>query len=351
MIMSKILNTHIYQEIFEQPVILKELTKHNLRSLGKIKNAIESHEIHHIVIAARGTSDNAGRYAKYLFGAHNQMVVSLATPSLFTIYKTPPNLEHALVLGISQSGQSPDINEVIDTSRKQGAITVAICNDTESRLANSAEFLLDIHAGPELSTAATKTYTGQLGLIAMLSKALVGEDATDQLETTAAAVEKALSLEPVISDLAEKLWSIRHLAVIGRGYNYSTAFEIALKIKELTYTMAAPYSSADFIHGPLALIEPGFPVILVAPAGELSSQFLDFISTMEDLGARLIVISDQDELLSRAEFPIQLQTSVPEWLSPIVSVIPGQLLALYLASLRGIHPDTPRTINKVTKTI
>lgn len=349
--MSQLEKTYLHKEIFEQPDVIKHLAGKNAVTLENIQKAFTQREIHHIVIAARGTSDNAGRYAKYLFGAHNQMVVSLATPSLFTIYQNPPNLEHALVIGISQSGQSPDITQVVDTARHQGGITVAICNDAQSDLGQTAEFLLDLHAGPEKSIAATKTYTSQLALIAMLSKTLAGEQSAEQIASLSEAMSAVLTTSPVVADLAAQMWSIRHIAVIGRGYNYATAYEIGLKLKELTYTIASAYSSADFIHGPLALIEPGFPIILVAPTGQVEPQLLDFVATTRQLGARLIVISDAAEMLSHAEFPITLPVSVPEWLSPIISVIPGQLLGMHLAKLRGINPDIPRTIHKVTKTI
>lgn len=349
--MSQLESTHLHQEIYEQPSVIRRLVTGNADALSRIQQAYSERDIAHVVIAARGSSDNAGRYAKYLFGAHNRLVVSLATPSLFTIYQSPPNLAKALVLGISQSGQSPDVSQVVETARRQGGVTIAICNDADSTLAKSAEFMLDIQAGPELSIAATKTYTGQLTLIAMLSKVLAGQDPAEDLSPLPDAVEAALATYSIVEELAAHFWSIRHIAVIGRGFNYATSYEIALKLKEMTYTMAAPYSSADFIHGPLALIEPGFPIILIAPSGKIKSQLLSFIQTTRDLGAKLIVISDDDEMLSLSDHPIALNVSVPEWLSPIVTIIPGQLLGMHLAHLRGIHPDTPRTIRKITRTI
>jgi glucosamine--fructose-6-phosphate aminotransferase (isomerizing) len=143
---------------------------------------------------------------------------------------------------------------------------------------------------------------------------------------------------------------MRACVVIGRGYNYATAFEIALKLKELTYTLVEPYSSADFLHGPLALIEPGFPVILIIPTGAMLSEMKSFIQTIKNRSAEIIVISDDFTALSEARIPLALPVSLPEWLSPIVCVVPGQLLALHLANVRDYDPDHPRAIQKVTET-
>lgn len=348
---SRLETTHLYTEIFEQPHVINKLGEHNATAFNAIQRAFEQQEIQHILVAARGSSDNAGLYAKYLFGAHNKQVVSLATPSIFTIYQSPPDLKRSMVLAISQSGQSPDIAQVVQEARRQGGLTVAICNDTRSPIAQSADFILDIHAGAEQSIAATKTYTAQLTLIAMLSNVIRGQDALEVLEHLSQAVGVVLQTAPKIKEIAANFWAMRHIAVIGRGYNYATAFEIALKLKELTYTMAAAYSSADFVHGPLALIEPGFPIILIAPEGKVQTNLLDFVQTTQDLGAKLIVIGNDAEILSRSNYPIDLAVSIPEWLSPITMVIPGQLFAMHLASLRGINPDHPRTIHKVTKTV
>lgn len=350
--MSQLKESYLYKEIHQQPDAIVRLIDESSQAVYQLCDAVQQRGIQQMVIVARGSSDNAGRYAKYLFGAKNQFVVSLATPSLFTIYRKPPNLENSLVIGISQSGQSPDIIQVLEEARRQNALTAAICNDHNSTLAQTARHVLDIHAGVEHSIAATKSYTGQLAMIALLSVALSGDgEALDSMYLLPEAMKAALETDSSAQMTAEKLNQVQHSAVIGRGYNYATAFEIALKLKELTYTIAEPYSSADFMHGPLALVEPGFPLIIIAPSGQLKQEFIAFLNSTVDLGARIVTISDQTDILDKVEHPIQIPVSVPEWLSPLVTVIPGQLLSMHLAHIRGIDLDNPRAIRKVTKTI
>ena len=316
-----------------------------------LAGAIKQRQITHVVIAARGTSDNAGRYAQYLLGAVNSLPVGLATPSLFTIYKQPPKFGNALVIGISQSGKSPDIVAVLAEARRQGALTAAITNIIDSDLGQEVDFVINQQAGVEHSVAATKTYTSQLAAIALLSASLAGDKKmAATLKMIPDVVAGTLSMETEISQIAHRYRYMRDCVVIGRGYNYATAFEVALKLKELTYTIAEPYSSADFLHGPLALIEDGFPVIVIAPSGEMSSEIRDFIKTLKEREAEVIAISDDPEILSLSRIPLALPHTVPEWLSPIAAIIPGQLFAMHLAYVRDFDPDHPRGLRKVTET-
>jgi glucosamine--fructose-6-phosphate aminotransferase (isomerizing) len=306
--------------------------------------------ITHVVIAARGTSDNAGRYAQYLLGARNGLVVGLATPSLFTVYRRPPRFHRALVLGISQSGRSPDVVAVLAEARRQGALTAALTNDVGSDLARQADVALDLCAGEEQAVAATKTYTAALAAIALLSASLAAEgEMLAALEKAPEAISLALAAEPAARDAATRLQAARYAAVLGRGFNYATAFELALKIQELTYTNCQPYSSADFLHGPLALVEPGFPVILVAAAGPLLEDLRRLQATLQEHGAEVVVISDVPGAGNGAA-RLEVRQVVPEWLSPLPLIVPGQLLALHLAARRGYDADAPRSIHKVTET-
>ena len=226
----------------------------------------------YVVIAARGSSDNAARYAQYLFGAHNRLAVCLATPSLFTFYDAAPSLAGALVIGVSQSGQSPDIVAVVESGRKQGALTLAITNRPGSPLAAAAEHTLPLLAGEERAVAATKTYTAQLCALAMLSAALEGGEARwAELSAVPGLVEQAIAANAGVEGKVERYRYAEHFAVVGRGFNYSTAFEVALKMKETSYLVAEPYSPADLLHGPVAMIDRGFPVLLVAPSGRVLS--------------------------------------------------------------------------------
>ena len=342
----------LYSEILEQPQRLANVLEKQRGQVEEVARAINQRGIRYIFLAARGTSDNAGRYGNYLFGGHNHLAVALATPSLFTYYKKPPRLEGALVVGISQSGQSPDIVSVLDEGRRQGCLSLAITNEPDSPLARAADFVLDIMAGPELATAATKTYTNELMVLAMLSAALnCDHDCWSQLEQVPRWAEEALKLDTTIAQAAQRYRYMQQCVVIGRGYNYATAFEWALKLKELTYTIAEPYSSADFLHGPIAMVGGGFPVLAIAPHGAVSDSVLDLLANLKhDLNAELVVISDRGEALALAQTAFSLPSGVPEWLTPMVGIIPAQLFAYHLTLVKGYEPDHPRVIHKVTET-
>ena len=344
--------THLYREIHEQPQVLGALIERELPHARELAAAMRERDVGLVVIAARGTSDNAARYANYLLGAMNGLVVGLATPSLFTIYQRPPRFGRALVLGISQSGKSPDIVAVLAEARRQGALTAAITNEVASDLAQQADHVIDLGAGMERSVAATKTYTSALLTIALLSACLAdSSEMQAELERVHGAAAQTLGVEEQVASLVQRYRYMRDCVVIGRGFNYATAFELALKLKELTYTMVEPYSSADFLHGPLAMIEHGFPAIIIAPSGAMQSELQEFMRTIRQRQAEVLAISDDAETLALSDIPLRLPVGMPEWLSPITAIIPGQLLAMHLASIRDYDPDHPRGLRKVTETV
>ena len=342
----------LHSEIFEQPGRLASLLDHQKQSVLEIAKAIQSHHVQYAFLAARGTSDNAGRYANYLWGAHNGLPLALATPSLFTYYQSPPRLNHALVVGVSQSGQSPDIVSVLEEARKQNCLTIAITNAPDSPLAKVADFVLDIQAGPEKAVAATKTYTTELMAIAMISTALNNaKERWNELASVSTWAEQTLALDNQIAQMAQRYRYMSQCVVLGRGFNYATAFEWALKLKELTYLIAEPYSSADFQHGPIAMIEGGFPVLSVAPSGKVHDSMLDMLTRLRrQKDAELVVISDEADTLALAQSPIPLPPQIPEWLTPLVSIIPAQLFACHLTQAKGYDTEKPRNITKVTET-
>ena len=342
----------LISEILEQPECLSHLLHSQQETVVKIAAAIRHRNIRYVFLAARGTSDNAGRYANYLWGAQNQLPLALATPSLFTYYNLPPKLDGALVIGVSQSGQSPDIVSVIEEGRRQGCLTLSITNAPTSPLANAADLVLDIQAGDEKAVAATKTYTNELMAIAMLSAALANNKIRwRELEKVSGWAKKVLKQEVSIAVMVERYRTMHRCVVLGRGFNYCTAFEWALKLKELTYTVAEPYSSADFQHGPIAMVEGGFPILAVSPRGKVFDTMLEMLGRLRgDQKAELVIISDDKRALSLAQFPLQLPEGMPEWLTPIVSIIPAQLFAHHLARAKGINPEKPRTIEKITET-
>ncbi len=346
--------SHLHDEIHEQPQILARLLDEQAETAAQIAAAIRARDVRYAVFAARGTSDNAARYAQYLFGALNRLPVALATPSLFSIYHTPPAMRDALVLGISQSGQSPDIVSVVEAGRQQGSLTVAVTNEPASPLARAADHVLLLDAGEERSVAATKTYTAQLATLALLAVQLAGDgerkERLAELYRMPEAVQETLALEEPISQVAQRYAYATECVVLGRGYNYATAFEIALKLKELTYIVTEPYSSADFRHGPVAIVERGFPAIVVAPQGQVYPDMLALTRELAAREAELIVVSGQDEPLQLAQTPLRLPVVLPEWLSPFTCIVPGQLLAMHVTLAKGYDLDHPRGLKKVTET-
>jgi glucosamine--fructose-6-phosphate aminotransferase (isomerizing) len=342
----------LYSEITEQPERIQTLLATQKKTVEQIAAAIQKRDIQYVFLAARGTSDNAGRYANYLLGAVNGLPLALATPSLFTYYKQPPKLKNALVIGISQSGQSPDIVSVLEEGKKQNCLTLAITNEPKSPLAQASDFILDLKSGPEKAVAATKTYTSELMAVAMISAALSkNKKAWGELEKVSDWMKQVLKQNDFISQAAQRYRYINQTVVLGRGFNYATAFEWALKMKELTYIGAEPYSSADFAHGPIAMMVSGYPVFAVAPKGKVFDSMLEMLKRLRsDLSAELVVISNDKRALSLAQVPLTIPADVPEWLSPLVSILPAQLFAYNLTIAKGYNTEQPRSIRKVTET-
>ena len=344
------MTTLLEQEIWSQPEVIARLLERETKHIEQITAQLPAFD--YVLIAARGSSDHAATYAKYAWTTLAGYPVALAAPSLLTMYKTVPRLAGALVAGISQSGQSPDIVAVLEEGKRQGRPTLAITNDVASPLAAMADHVVELHAGSEQSVAATKTYTAQLAVMAIFAATLSGNAqhlaALQQLPT---AIEATLRLDPEIARRVERYRYMDRCIIIGRGYNYATSFELALKLKELTYVMATAYSSADFRHGPIATIESGLPVFLVMPAGATFDDMLDLTQELQQRGAELLVISESERALSLATTALPIPPGVPEWLSPLTTIIPGQLFALHLALTKGLNPDIPRGIQKVTRTL
>lgn len=344
--------TQLEQEIFEQPSAVQRLFDAEKTHIAEIAREIKRVQPSFAVIVARGTSDNAARYAQYTLGALSGLYVGLATPSLTTIYDTTPRFDGALIIGISQSGQSHEPIRVLEKAHEQGAVlTISITNDATSPLAQVADHHIALHTGSEKSLAATKTYTAQLMALALLAGHL---SETSGWETALAQVPvwitQTLHLNEKTRAAAARYTFMGHCVTLARGYNYCTGFELALKLKELTYVAAEAYSSADFYHGPKAIVERGFPLIAVAPEGQTLSSMTESIQTLGDTGADLAIISNVPELLARAHLALPIPANIPEWLTPLVAIIPGQLLALGLSEARRINVDSPRGLNKVTIT-
>ncbi len=339
-------------EIFQQPKVLQELLRREWDHVKRVASELKNAEIKYIFLTARGTSDNAGLYAKYLLGLHNSLPVALAAPSLFSIYRRPPILDGCAVVGISQSGESPDIIAVLQEARKQGVPVISITNAADSPLARSSDMVIDVGAGEEKAVAATKSYTGQLMAIAMLSAALTeSDDRYQELVSLSSRIEDALEINAEIEEAAAQFADMTHGVVLGRGYNYATAYEWSLKLKELAYVVAEPYSSADFLHGPIALVDEGFPVFALVQTGTMFDEMSSLVERLKFRhGARTIVVTNEVDRFDYSDVTLLTPGEVPEHLSPIVSIVPAQLFSYHLACKKGLDPESPRGLTKVTQT-
>ncbi|MGH8913204.1 MAG: SIS domain-containing protein [Acidimicrobiia bacterium] len=336
----------LVEEIREQPEVISRTLQANVPAASRA--AALAADCNHAVIAARGTSDNAGRYAQYVWGSRNGLSVGLTTPSLFSVYDQPPRLDGALVVGISQSGESPDIVSVLEEGRAQGRPTVAITNQPESPLADHADVVIDLQAGEEKAVAATKTYTAQLAVVALISQAMSGDPGG--FEGLASSVAAALGQEERAAEIADTYAEMEHCAVLGRGFNQSTAFEWALKLQELTHVIAQPFSTADFLHGPIAVVEPGYPLLAVAVVGPAADDVRTVLHRCVEAGASLVVVGNDPRAGEMTTDTLRFGEECEEWLSPIPAIVLGQLFAYHLTLAKGLDPETPRGLRKVTRT-
>jgi len=341
------------EEIRQQPAALERTLAGEMRSAERFKRLVEKRRPRLIVLVARGTSDNAALFGRYLLEITTGIPVSLAAPSITTLYGARVDYRETLVAAISQSGESTDTNLVLERARRQGALTLGITNESSSTLARLAEHVFLARAGKEKSVAATKTYTGQMLMLYLLAYALGGGIRVADLERLPGAVEAALRLEPEIDALSERYRFMRHAVVVGRGLNYANAFEFALKLMETCYVVAERFSSADFLHGPIALVEPSFPVFAFAPPGRTWASLRETLDKLHGLRAEIVAITDSGnrEAGARATKVIRLPRRVKEVLTPIPYIVPAQLFAACLAAQKGLDPDRPRALSKVTLTL
>jgi len=341
------------EEIRQQPEALERTFSGGLRGVEKLRQLMRKRRPRLVVLVARGTSDNAALFGRYLLEITTGIPVSLAAPSIATLYQARVDYRESLVVAISQSGESTDTNLVLERAREQGATTLGITNERSSTLAGLAEHVFLVRAGKEKSVAATKTYTGQMLMLYLLAWALEGGVRMPELERLPETVESALRLEPEVRALSERYRYMRHAVVVGRGLNYANAFELSLKLMETCYVVAERFSSADFLHGPIALVEPSFPVFAFAPAGVTWPSMDETLAKLQGLQAEIVAITDSGnrEVDARATRVIRLPRRVKEILTPIPYIVPAQIFAACLAAQKGLDPDQPRTLHKVTLTL
>jgi glutamine---fructose-6-phosphate transaminase (isomerizing) len=351
-------------EIHEIPGIVGALLVDGVDEVAHVTQAVDAARPSVVVIAARGTSDHAAVYARYLIESHLRLPVVLAASSLTTIYRHAMDWRGALVLGISQSGEAPDVAQVLAAARSDGALTVAITNAPGSSLARVAEHTISCRAGAERAIAATKTYAAELVVVAAMVARLV---------RTSPIARRHDGLPEALADLPDVLKRVLHegaawversgalvaamaasdrALVVSRGFNYATALEIALKLKETSRIFADGYSSADWLHGPLALAGPAIPLLVIRPDGPIGTSIDGSIERARALGARPWIIGARE--LAGPEQGVRavaLPVDLPDSLTPLAFVIPGQLLAEAVARRRGLDPDAPPGLTKITRTL
>ena len=340
-------------EIGEQPAGVARLLEQQRAIVREVALAIRAKQPAAIVLVARGSSDNAAVYGRYLFEVCNQRLTSLAAPSALTLYGRGPRLDRTVVVGVSQSGQGEDVVAYVRAAREQGALTVALVNEAPSPLAQTAEWVLTCLAGPEVSVPATKTVTAQMTLLAMLSAALAEPAALARdLEALPAALQAALAQRSAAADLAAVLGPAAVDSVIGRGFAFPPALEIALKLKETSYTAAEPFSGADFLHGPLALVEARYRALVIDVGGRSSAAAVATAAAIRMRGGQTALLrAGEIEPVEMAGAPhLALRAPVGEPVAPIVALVLGQLLAVELALASGVDPARPRGLRKVTST-
>jgi glucosamine--fructose-6-phosphate aminotransferase (isomerizing) len=338
-------------EIAEQPAALALTIKEERNKISKLGQTIRARDIDLIVLVARGSSDNAALFGRYLLEINTGIPVSLSAPSVHTIYQAKLKLDHALVVGVSQSGEGEDINRVLENARQCGAYTVGITNEPNSSMTSLVDETLLTHGGRERSVAATKTFTGQMLLFYMLAAELSNQQSSVSYEAIPDFVSKTLEQKPAILELVQRYVFMENCVVVGRGLAYANAYELALKLMETCYVVAERFSSADFLHGPLAMVERHFPVFLFAPPGEMLAGVKRLIERLRELHADTLAITSDIEAAGLCTRSIIMPREIDEFLAPIPYIVPGQLFAALLAEAKGLDPDSPRSLSKVTRTL
>lgn len=335
------------QELTCCPKVIKDAYQANIELVKKIATAVNNRQIKNITIIGRGSSDNAGLCFKYITEIIAGIPVGNAHPSVTTMYGAEVNYDNHLVIAISQSGRSIDTLAVLDNAKKHNALTVAITNDTTSPLAKKAKYHLYLNAGEEVALGATKTFYAELTVLYMLAAALSGKKAyLEQIHDMPEKVQEILDLIPSIRRLAYALKDKNSFIVLSRGTMQGVGKELALKFNQLCYCFSQFYSITDFMHGPIAMLDEGVNVILLAPYGECAQNYLDITARTNLVGADLYVLSDTREVLNYAEESVKMPEAdfITATFTYSVAV---HLLSMFVASEKGLDPDNPRNLEKI----
>jgi glutamine---fructose-6-phosphate transaminase (isomerizing) len=339
--------TRMATEIASQPAVFESIVARRAE-LAAVAERLAEHRPRFALLAARGSSDHAALYTKYLIEVLLDLPAGLVSPSTTTLYGAEPDLSDVLYVTISQSGGSPDLVEATRVARDRGALTVAVTNTPGSPLAEAAEHEVDIGAGEELAVAATKTYTATLLTTYLLVDAARGGAGTAAANLGELAARTLDESAGAVSAAAARYRDVERVVTTGRGYSSATAAEAALKLAETSYLGARAYSGADLLHGPVAAIDAGTGVVAVTSRGHGGTAMRDVVAAVAERGAHVLAVGS-----AAAEMPAAARIPVPETaeeVAPILEVLPLQRLALELALARGGDPDAPRGLSKVTRT-
>jgi glucosamine--fructose-6-phosphate aminotransferase (isomerizing) len=339
------------KEIMEQPQALRKTFQAERAHALEFMKFARKQNFRLVVLVARGTSDNAARFGRHLTEITTGIPASLSSPSVHTLYHARIDYRQALVVGISQSGEGTDINLVLEAAKRQGGYTVGITNEKNSPLAKLVDDVFLVHAGRQQSVAATKTYTGQLMVFYLLAAALGTDVTIESVSEIPDRVKEALKLLSELRELVERYRYMDHCVVVGRGINYGNAFEFSLKLMETCYVIAERFSAADFLHGPIALIERDFPAFIFMPPGPTFQSMRDLTQRLRKLRAEVVAITGPGTSIPAATRVIRVPGKIPEIYTPIPYIVPGQLFAALLAEIKGLDPDKPRSLNIVTQTV
>jgi len=339
----------MYDEILSEPAVILQAIRANEKKVEEIAAEVKKRKIKDITIIGRGTSDNAGLCFKYFAEILAGIPAGTAHPSVTTMYGANVDYSGHLFVAVSQSGKSIDTLAVLTQANKQGALTVAVTNDAASPLAKAGKFHLDLSAGEERSIASAKSYIAELTVLYMLAIALSDKPLMPTIYAFPKRVEEVLALMPAIEDAAEQTKDLNNFIILSRGVMQGVGKELQLKLNECAYTFAQFYGTNDFMHGPFALVEEGVNVIILAPDGECSENFRDIATRLQLLNANVLTFSDNDDLLDLATYGVKMPT-MDNLSSTVGYSVAMHLFAIALSEKKGLNPDAPRNLKKVTIT-
>ncbi len=345
------MTTIMRSEILSQPSAIAQTIAHTRSLAPQIRDLVFKNQISSVIFFARGTSDNVAMYGFYLFANHCGISATSGHPSLATSYRAKVSLKNTLAIGISQSGRTEEIVESLHWAKAAGAVTIGLTNTPNSPIFAASDITVLTQAGEERAVPATKTFTSALAALAVIAEAISPDSfqpgVIDELPIQ---IEQTFLQESVISEIAKSFTDQETAVITGRGYSVAIASEIALKLQESCYLVSLGLSAADLQHGPKAIVDNRLPVLafLAGPTSPVNNTVVDLVSKLKDVAASVIAVGPSDCGLA-ADLQIVIPDTV-ESLMPILMAPPAQLMVEAIAVAKGLNPDLPRGLTKVTQT-